>query len=55
VLHVAVSDAVWDGARVDPRRLAAVGRLGGSSYAGTEDAFSLRRPDWQEVRAGPQG
>jgi flavin reductase (DIM6/NTAB) family NADH-FMN oxidoreductase RutF len=41
-----VDDAVVDErGHVDPRRLDAIGRMGGSDYARTRDLFQLRRPD----------
>jgi len=41
LLHV--DDAVFDGKRIDPARLAAVGRMGGATYARTSDRFDLPR------------
>ena len=41
LLHVV--DDVLDGRRIDPARLAAVGRMGGSSYVRTGDLFDLPR------------
>jgi flavin reductase (DIM6/NTAB) family NADH-FMN oxidoreductase RutF len=41
LLHV--DDAVLDGKRIDPARLAAVGRLGGATYTRTSDRFDLPR------------
>ncbi len=40
-----VADAVLDGrGRVDPRKLRAIGRLGGDSYCHTTDVFEMKRP-----------
>ena len=41
LLHV--DDAVLDGKRIDPARLAAIGRMGGSAYVRTTDLFELPR------------
>lgn len=41
LLHV--DDAVLDGKRIDPARLAAVGRMGGSAYVRTTERFELPR------------
>jgi flavin reductase (DIM6/NTAB) family NADH-FMN oxidoreductase RutF len=43
VVLVHVDDAVLDGKRIDPARLAAVGRMGGSTYVRTGDRFDLPR------------
>jgi flavin reductase (DIM6/NTAB) family NADH-FMN oxidoreductase RutF len=40
-----IDDAITDGGgRVDPRRLQAIGRLGGPLYARTRDLFSMLKP-----------
>lgn len=41
LLHV--EEDVFDGKRIDPARLAAVGRMGGSGYVRTVDRFDLPR------------
>lgn len=47
VLAFHVAERLWDERdRVDPERLDAVARMGGSDYATTRDRFELRRPDW---------
>jgi len=51
VLHVATDDDVWVEGVVAPERLAAVGRLGGSAYAPTDQPFRLQRRRWADVRA----
>ncbi|MFM7259361.1 MAG: flavin reductase family protein [bacterium] len=43
VVLVHIDDAVLDGKRINPARLAAVGRMGGSTYARTTDLFDLPR------------
>lgn len=52
VVHVATDDDLWVDGKVAPERLAAVGRLGGSAYAPTDQPFWLLRPRWADVRAG---
>lgn len=48
VFHVA--ERLWDErGRVDPERLDAVARMGGSTYATTRDRFELRRPTYREL------
>ncbi len=42
LLHV--DDSVIDGYSVDPDRLRAIGRMGGSTYARTTDRFQMERP-----------
>lgn len=50
-LHVA--ERLWDErGRVDPGRLDAVARMGGSTYATTRDRFELRRPTYDDVVGG---
>jgi hypothetical protein len=45
VMAIHVADGVPDGqGRVDPRKLRAVGRLGGDFYCHTTDAFGMKRP-----------
>jgi flavin reductase (DIM6/NTAB) family NADH-FMN oxidoreductase RutF len=40
-----IDDAVLDGrGQVDPRKLQAIGRLGGSNYCRTTDIFEMQRP-----------
>jgi flavin reductase (DIM6/NTAB) family NADH-FMN oxidoreductase RutF len=52
VVHVHVAAEVWRDGRVDPVRLAAVARLGGSAYTQVTETFSIPRPTWQELRDG---
>lgn len=45
-----VAERLWDERdRVDPARLDAVARMGGSTYATTRDRFELRRPTYEEL------
>lgn len=45
-----VAERLWDErGRVDPERLDAVARMGGSTYAGTRERFDLRRPVYDEL------
>ena len=45
-----VAERLWDDRdRVDPERLDAVARMGGSTYATTRDRFELRRPTYEEL------
>lgn len=48
VIHVA--ERLWDDrGRVDPARLDAIARMGGSTYATTRDRFDLARPAYEEL------
>lgn len=45
-----VAERLWDERdRVDPGRLDAVARMGGSTYATTRDRFDLRRPTYADL------
>jgi flavin reductase (DIM6/NTAB) family NADH-FMN oxidoreductase RutF len=45
-----VAERLWNEQdRVDPARLDAVARMGGSTYATTRDRFELRRPTYAEL------
>jgi len=45
-----VAERLWtEQDRVDPARLDAVARMGGSTYATTRDRFDLRRPTYAEL------
>jgi flavin reductase (DIM6/NTAB) family NADH-FMN oxidoreductase RutF len=44
VILLDLADEFLDGDLPDPRRLAAVGRLGGDEYCDTHEVFSIRRP-----------
>lgn len=45
-----VAERLWDErGRVDPERLDAVARMGGSTYVSTRDRFELRRPTYAEL------
>jgi hypothetical protein len=39
-----VDDSIVDNFRIDPNKLRAIGRMGGTSYARTSDRFELARP-----------
>lgn len=52
VVHVHVAEDLWDGDRIVPERLDAVGRLGGSGYQLTDGITRLARPTWDDVRNG---
>jgi flavin reductase (DIM6/NTAB) family NADH-FMN oxidoreductase RutF len=50
VLAFHVADRLWtEQGRVDPARLDAVARMGGSTYSTTRDRFELRRPTYAEL------
>lgn len=53
VTRIHVADRVWDGERVDPEALRAVGRLAGSNYVHPGAVQRLPRPTWAEI--GPTG
>ena len=44
VLRFHVDDALFDDFRIDPAKLRAIGRMGGTAYARTTDLFDLVRP-----------
>jgi flavin reductase (DIM6/NTAB) family NADH-FMN oxidoreductase RutF len=45
-----VAERLWDDQdRVDPGKLDAVARMGGSTYSTTRDRFELRRPVYEEL------
>jgi len=44
VVRFHVDDALFDDFRIDPAKLRAIGRMGGTSYARTTDLFDLVRP-----------
>lgn len=50
VVAFAVAAELLDDGAADPHGLDAVGRLGGTGYAGTRDLFDLARPTWDDVR-----
>jgi flavin reductase (DIM6/NTAB) family NADH-FMN oxidoreductase RutF len=45
VVRFHVSDTLVENFRIDPEKLAAVGRMGGPTYVRTRDRFDLKRPD----------
>lgn len=52
-LHFHVAERLFDDrGRVDPGRLDAVARMGGSTYATTRDRFDLVRPAYEDLAAG---
>lgn len=53
VLVAHVDEGVFRDGRVDPELFRPVGRLAGSLYSDTSQGlFKIKRPTWQEVRAG---
>lgn len=50
-IHVRRSVLGRDGT-IDPARLRAVSRVGGSKYARIGEGFELRRPNWSAVKEG---
>ncbi len=50
VLRFHLRDGLAEGLRIDPEKLRAFGRLGGSTYARTSDRFTMERP--RAVSAG---
>jgi flavin reductase (DIM6/NTAB) family NADH-FMN oxidoreductase RutF len=45
VVRFHVHDALVENFRIDPERLAAIGRMGGPTYTRTRDRFDLKRPE----------
>ncbi len=45
VLRFHVREDLLENFRIDPERLAAVGRMGGATYVRTHDRFDLKRPE----------
>jgi flavin reductase (DIM6/NTAB) family NADH-FMN oxidoreductase RutF len=39
-----IQDDLLDGFKIDPDKLRAIGRMGGSTYCRTRDRFSMHRP-----------
>lgn len=48
-VHVRRSVLGEDG-NIDPAKLRAVSRVGGSTYARIGEGFDLRRPNWSEIK-----
>lgn len=44
VLRIHVEDRYFDNFKIDPDKLQAIGRMGGSSYTRTTDRFDMQRP-----------
>ena len=44
VLRFHIQDDLLDGFKIDPDKLKAIGRMGGSSYCRTRDRFNMARP-----------
>lgn len=44
VVYIDVSDELYEGKRIDARRLRAIGRMGGMDYTRTHDIFTMVRP-----------
>ncbi|KAI5889463.1 uncharacterized protein SCHCODRAFT_02634598 [Schizophyllum commune H4-8] len=49
-VHVNESILTPDGSAIDPAKLRAVARLGGTAYAKVNEGFELARPVWKEMR-----
>lgn len=49
VLRFHVWDDLYEGGRIDPDKLGAVGRMAGASYTRTKDRFDLVRPVYQPL------
>jgi len=48
ILLMHIDDRILDDrGRIDPRKLRAIGRLGGSYYTHTDDPFEMQRPESQ--------
>jgi flavin reductase (DIM6/NTAB) family NADH-FMN oxidoreductase RutF len=45
VVRFHVNEALMEKFRIDPEKLAAIGRMGGSTYVRTRDRFDLKRPE----------
>jgi flavin reductase (DIM6/NTAB) family NADH-FMN oxidoreductase RutF len=48
VVRFHIDDAIMDGARIDPAKLDAVGRMAGNTYATTRERFDLIRPVYEK-------
>jgi flavin reductase (DIM6/NTAB) family NADH-FMN oxidoreductase RutF len=44
VLRFHIEEAILDGFKIDPDKLQAIGRMGGSTYCRTRDRFNMPRP-----------
>jgi flavin reductase (DIM6/NTAB) family NADH-FMN oxidoreductase RutF len=51
VVRFHVEDSIIDNFRIDPDKLATIGRMGGSTYARTKDRFDLPRPSLDGFKA----
>ena len=54
-VHVNEGILTPDGSAIDPAKLQAVARLGGTSYAKVNEGFELARPVWKEMRSQMEG
>lgn len=45
IVHIAIDESVYFDGKIDPRKLSAVSRLAGASYATIGDIFDIPRPD----------
>ena len=54
-VHVNEGILTPDGSAIDPAKLQAVARLGGTAYAKVNEGFELARPVWKEMRAQMEG
>lgn len=50
ILRFQIADALFDNYRIDPDKLAAIGRMGGPTYTRTRDRFDLIRPKAGELK-----
>lgn len=51
VVRFHVEDSIIDNFRIDPDKLATIGRMGGNTYARTKDRFDLPRPSLDGFKA----
>ncbi|KAL1703004.1 hypothetical protein EV121DRAFT_208875 [Schizophyllum commune] len=54
-VHVNEGILTPDGSAIDPAKLQAVARLGGTAYAKVNEGFELARPVWKEMRTQMEG
>jgi flavin reductase (DIM6/NTAB) family NADH-FMN oxidoreductase RutF len=45
VVRFHVNEVLMENFRIDPEKLAAIGRMGGATYVRTRDRFDLKRPE----------
>ncbi|TRM69932.1 hypothetical protein BD626DRAFT_475799 [Schizophyllum amplum] len=54
-VHVNEGVLTPDGATIDPAKLQAVARMGGTAYARVSNGFELPRPVWKQMRERMEG